>query len=244
MKRFYQAVALVGFLFSVGAHASSADDVEKIRAELSKMIPQASDAKITPSPAEGVYQIEIDGNYTYTYISGDYILMGGLYNSKDKSNLGAEAKSAYSLKKLNEVPLEEMIVFGPKDAKTYINVFTDVSCGYCRKLHNEVSDLTDAGIQVRYLAWPRAGIGSSDYNKYENVWCSKDQQSALTDAKNNFDRSVQGKPASCETPVAAHWKLGRQLGVNGTPMIYLEDGTLVEGYRPAKQLIEMLGLDG
>lgn len=241
-------VLLSGLFVTACAQAestsSSQSTVESVRAELLKMMPQAVQADIQPTDAQGIFQVEFDGRFNYAYVDGDYILIGGLYNTKQQSNVGAEAKAAYSLEKLKKVPLEEMIVFGPKNPKTYINVFTDVSCGYCRKLHNEVPQLNAAGIEVRYLAWPRAGIGSSDFFKYENVWCSDDQQTALTDAKNNYNRNEQGKPASCNTPVADHFNLGRQLGLGGTPMIFLEDGTLLQGYKTPEQLKQALGLDG
>ena len=53
-----------------------------------------------------------------------------------------------------------MIVFSPAEpAKGYINVFTDITCGYCRKLHLEMDDLNRRGVEVRYLAFPR-GVSS------------------------------------------------------------------------------------
>ncbi|MDF1762494.1 MAG: DsbC family protein, partial [Oleibacter sp.] len=74
--------------------------------------------------------------------------------------------------------------------KARINVFTDIDCGYCQKLHQEVPKLTVMGIAVRYLAYPRSGIkdeGGQDftesYRKLNYVWCQKDREKAMTDMK-------------------------------------------------------------
>ena len=136
--------------------------------------------------------------------------------------------------------MDKMIVYGPKDAKRHITVFTDIDCGYCRKLHNEMPELTAAGIQVRYLAYPRAGVGSKSHKKYVSVWCNSDQQTAMTDAKAGRDVPV----ASCENPVEESFELGRKVGVEGTPTIIFDDGTLTPGYLPSATLIERLGLEG
>jgi thiol:disulfide interchange protein DsbC len=105
-------------------------------------------------------------------------------------------------------------------------VFTDVECGFCRKFHSQIADYNKAGITVEYLAFPRAGIGSPDYDTMVSVWCSADRKKALTDAKN--DRSVARR--SCTNPVADEYRLGQRAGLEGTPMILAEDGSVLGGY--------------
>ena len=36
-------------------------------------------------------------------------------------------------------------------------VFTDVDCGYCRRLHQQMAEYHELGIGVRYVAFPRSG---------------------------------------------------------------------------------------
>ncbi len=221
------------------AHAASeAKKIELVRAEIVKMIPPAIDAEIVVTPAKDVYRMEFQGSYAYVYVAGDHVLIGELLNTKDQVNLGDEAKTERVATVIKDVPTSKMIVFGPKDAKRHITVFTDIDCGYCRKLHNEVTELTDAGIQVRYLAFPRAGVGSDSYKKYVSVWCNGDQQSALTTAKNGG--SVPA--ATCDNPITETYNLGQQVGVRGTPTIIFDDGTLTPGYLPAPELIRRLGI--
>ena len=219
--------------------ATPAEDIERVRVELIKMIPPAENAEIVATPADNVYRMEFQGNYAYVYVSGEHVLIGELLNTKDQVNLGDVAQAERVASVIDDFPTNKMIVFGPKDAKRHITVFTDIDCGYCRKLHNEVTDLTDAGIQVRYLAFPRAGVGSESHKKYVSVWCNADQQSALTTAKTGGAVPT----ATCENPVTETYNLGQQVGVRGTPTIIFDDGTLTPGYLPSAELIRRLGIE-
>lgn len=231
-------VAMSTFVWST-VHADEKGDIEKVRAELVKMIPQADQAEIIASPMKGVYRMELQGNFAYAHVDGDFVLIGDLFDTANKVNLGDRASGERMAKVIEEVPTSKMIVYGPKDAKRHITVFTDIDCGYCQKLHREVPELTKAGIQVRYLAFPRAGVGSPSHKKYVSVWCNADQQSSLTAAK-----SGQSVPAAtCDNPIEESYKLGQQVGVRGTPTMVFDDGTVVPGYIESSQLISRLGLD-
>jgi len=219
--------------------ATPAQEIERVRAELTKMIPPAESAEIIQTPADNVYRMEFQGNFAYVYVSGDHVLIGELLNTKEQVNLGDVAQAERVAKVIDEVSTDKMIVFGPQDAKRHITVFTDIDCGYCRKLHNEVTDLTDAGVQVRYLAFPRAGVGSESHKKYVSVWCNGDQQSALTTAKSGGAVPA----ATCENPITETYNLGQQVGVRGTPTIIFDNGTLTPGYLPSAELIRRLGIE-
>ena len=130
------------------------------------------------------------------------------------------------------MPLSDRIVFAPDHPKYTVTVFTDVECGYCRKLHSEIADYNKQGIAVQYVAFPRMGLGSDDFRKMEAVWCASDRKRALTDAKN--DRPVPAR--QCTNPVAMQYTFGQRMGLTGTPMILAEDGTQLGGYVPPAQL--------
>jgi thiol:disulfide interchange protein DsbC len=160
--------------------------------------------------------------------------------------------------------------------KALINVFTDIGCGYCQKLHKEIPRINELGITVRYLAYPRSGIQdpntgqlTQSFQKINYVWCQDDRKTAMTDMKNAQgelntlsrqlragDAAVQKRVnelqhtlvtnmqagAACKEPVAEQYLIGRQLGVNGTPAIIVDDGRLFPGYMPADKLAEALGV--
>lgn len=115
-------------------------------------------------------------------------------------------------------------------------MLTDVECGYCRKFHNEIAEYTKRGIEVEYLAFPRAGLGSPDYRKMVSVWCADDRKKALTDAKN--DRAVPAR--TCKTPVDMQYNAGLRMGLEGTPMILSTDGQFIGGYLPPDVLLQRM----
>jgi len=115
-------------------------------------------------------------------------------------------------------------------------VFTDIDCGFCRRLHSEIGKYNAAGIRIRYLFMPRAGKGSDSYKKAVAVWCAKDRQQAMTDAKAGKDVPAQ----TCENPVEEHIALADLMGLSGTPTLILPDGELLPGYVPADRLKAML----
>ncbi len=132
---------------------------------------------------------------------------------------------------------ENMLIYEPEvPSNRSITVFTDISCGYCRRLHGEINTLLDEGVRVRYLLFPRAGLGSQGHKDLESVWCADDPQAAMTNAKSG------GKidPKSCDTPIESHVALAERLGLRGTPLIYTDSGVKIPGYREAAILAGMV----
>lgn len=224
-------------LLSVAVLAADPDQV--IRATLHKLQPDLPIEAIAESPMSGLFQVHLKGGrMLYASADGQFLLQGNLYQMRgdDAVNLTAQAESKGIAKVINDIPLSEMVVFSPKEpAKTHITVFTDTDCGYCQKLHSEVPELNREGVEVRYVAFPRQGVGSHGYNGLVSVWCAKDRQEAMNKAK-----SRQELPAGhCENPVAKQYELGQMVGVNGTPAIILANGQMIPGYRPAPELAKI-----
>ena len=162
-----------------------------------------------------------------------HALQGGLVNLAE--NRRAKKRKAL----LDELAPEDMVVFSPSgETRTYVHVFTDVDCGYCRKLHQEMADINALGIEVRYLAYPRAGIGTPSHDKLVSAWCADNPNQAMTALKNGLTIP----PAMCDNPTASQYELGQQVGVTGTPAIITADGRVLPGYMPAARLAGALGL--
>jgi thiol:disulfide interchange protein DsbC len=216
----------------------AADDkvVAELKQKLATLVPGQTPDKIAPSPVAGLYQVRYGTQVFYLSDDGRYVIEGSLLDLTSRRNLTEEAKSGARKDVLDTMGEDKMIVFGPETAKHTITVFTDVDCPYCVKLHNEMEAYNKAGIRVRYLLYPRAGVGSPSYQTSVSVWCAEDRQEALTRAKNR--KPIEQK--TCENPVIEHLQLGQAVGVSGTPAILLDDGELVPGYRPAADLGPML----
>lgn len=227
----------------VNAQAVAPEVSNTILSKLKAARPDFSYGIVRPSPIDSMYQVQVEGGpLLYVSAGGDFIVTGTLYGVMPGGfvDLKELAMKPERQAKLAQVADADKVIFPAKgDAKTYIDVFTDVDCGYCRKLHAEVPAMNAKGIEVRYLGYPRAGIGSSSHKKIAAAWCADDRQATMTRLKNGQRVNVD----YCEdNPVAEHFRLGGELGVRGTPAIILADGTLLPGYLSADELAARLGL--
>lgn len=232
MKRF---LLVAGLALTTAMTTVVADDkaIEALQDKLANLIPGEAPDSVRESALKGMYEVTYGAQIIYLSEDGKYLLQGDLVDVETRKNLTVEATRLGRAKLMESLSEDETIVFAPKgETKHTITVFTDIDCGYCRKLHNEMADYNKEGIKVQYLLYPRAGLNSPSYDKAVTAWCADDQHDTLTALKNQ--KKVANK--TCENPVKDHLDLGRQVGVTGTPAIVLSDGTLVPGYRPAKDL--------
>lgn len=197
----------------------------------------SSRAKVSPAPLAGFYEVILGSDVFYLSEDGKYLMVGDVRDTYSGQNLTDATRNNLRKTALETMPEEKMVVFAPEGETRYtVNIFTDVDCPYCVKLHEEVPKLNEAGVKVRYLAYPRAGQGSKTYNTMVSVWCADDQQQAMTDAKAR--QAIEAK--QCENPVQDQFILGQAMGVTGTPALILTDGELVPGYVPAERLLAYL----
>ncbi|MBK6278948.1 MAG: thioredoxin fold domain-containing protein [Gammaproteobacteria bacterium] len=228
----------------MGAGARAEDpQAEVILKALSAARPDLQYEQPRPSPMAGLYEVQVKGGpLLYIDADGRHFIAGDLFAVQKSGfvNLAEQGRQKERAELIAAVKPEDMIIFAPENPKATIAVFTDVDCGYCRKLHSEVAELNELGIAVHYLAFPRAGLGSPSFRKIASAWCAKDPGAALTSLKNGEEIPEN---VCADNPVAAQILLGEKVGVNGTPALVLEDGTLVPGYRPAKELAKLLGIE-
>jgi len=211
-------------------------DEKLMRETLLKSMPTLPIESVTPSPVKGLFEVTVGGDILYVSDDGKYLLQGRLIDTQTKTDLTDEKLSGVRKAALDKLGEEKMIIFKPKIHTYTATIFTDIDCGYCRKLHSELDSYLAEGIQIQYVFYPRAGKGSDSYNKAVSVWCAKDRNAALTAAKK--DQKVEAK--TCENPIDEHMALATSFDVKGTPMIVTEKGTIYPGYLPAKQLVEIL----
>lgn len=215
-----------------------AEDIEQdIRLGLSMLLPEVEVSDIKSTPIKGIYQVIIGPDVIYMTGDGRYVLKGDLLDINERRNLTEDVRSDNRVGLLNSLKKDEYIEFAASSPSETIYVFTDIDCGYCRKLHQDVPELNNRGVTVRYLAYPRAGVNSVTGREMESVWCADNKQEALTKAKNN--EPVESKTCA-NSPIARQYTLGKQLGVRGTPAIYLEDGQAIPGYMPPDRLIKSM----
>lgn len=232
------AVALAVVL-SGSAVAADDAELEAVRAKMAAMFEAIQPENVTSSPIDGWYTIQQGSIVAYVSADGRYLLQGDLIDLEKQVNLTEESRNQSRHKLVSGLADDHAIVFSPKEIKHSVTVFTDVDCTYCRKLHSEINEYLDLGIQVRYALYPRNGPASKAWTKSEQVWCAPNRNEALTSAK--LGRAF--KSSQCDASIVSeHYSLGQDIGLSGTPAIVLQDGTLIGGYVPPAQLGMRLGV--
>ncbi len=227
--------------------AVSGEDVglDALIVTLEKRLPGIEVSDITKSPLNGFYQVFYSGQLLYISADSQFIFTGSLLELAEDApiNHSQLALAEFEARKapmraeaIANIKESDMVVYKAPEEKYEITIFTDVDCGYCRKLHREMSQLNQMGVTVRYLAFPRAGVGSDAYKKLVSVWCAEDRTVAMNNAK--LKREFTNK--SCNNPIADQYRLTRDFGLSGTPAIILSDGELIGGYLPAGDLVKHL----
>ncbi|MCB1758641.1 MAG: DsbC family protein [Gammaproteobacteria bacterium] len=243
--RITKILSLLGVVLALAGMPVAAADSEgaaKVRNSLGMLLPGLRFGEITASPIPGLYEVVIGHKLAYVSEDGRYLMQGTLLDIELQRNLTEPRLNAIKSKAITGLDENLMVIFGPEKepAKHNVTVFTDIDCGYCRKLHSEIDSYLEKGIRIRYLFYPRAGIGSNSFKKAVSVWCADDRKAAMTAAK--AGKAIEER--ECDNPVRADLALGEQLGVSGTPNIVLDNGKMIPGYIPADRLLAILDSEG
>ena len=217
--------------------ADGGGTVTDLVAALEARAPDVEVVSVFESDIPGLYGVELSGaNYVYGTADGRHIVAGDLYALRDGWSNRTEAhREATRRTLLTNVEPSDAVVFPAAERRAAITVFTDVDCTVCREFHSRIDEIGAAGVEVRYLAYPRAGRDSTSYAKMVAAWCANDRRAALTALKAG---SVIVESKGCETPVPEHYKLGLKLGLPGTPSIVTDDGRLIKGFSTVEKLVD------
>jgi len=244
-----KGVLLCSVMLVSNAVMADSADMEKIKSRITSnmqvSLPNAKVSAINETPMEGVYQVELtSGELVYSDAKGGFIISGDLYELNPGAqpiNYTENWRGKQRIDLLAKLDVKDMVVFPAEgESKGVVYAFTDVDCGYCQKFHSEIPVLNSLGVEVRYLAWPRAGLKSPTADKMRSVWCADDKKMAMTKAKRRL--ALEAPAADCETPMEEHLMLGHKMGVRGTPALFLADGTQAGGYLKATDLAAKMGI--
>lgn len=219
---------------AVSAPAGKADP----RVEIVKKVGGIKLEDVRMSPVSGIYEVTRDAEISYLSSDGRYAILGDMIDLDSDDNISETRRRGVRARMIDTVPESEMLVFAPKEpAKYTITVFTDIDCGYCRRLHSQIAEYNRLGIRVRYMFFPRTGPDTESWHKAESVWCASNRNEALTRAKNGEPINSPKCPADI---IKRDYELGQKLAVEGTPAIFLSSGEMLGGYLPPGQLVKYL----
>ena len=227
---------LILFIFIFTLSISASED--NIRESLKNILPDGAIIEsIEATPIQDMYAVYYgDLQPIYVTKDGSFFIYGDIYqiNSNSISNITDESIAERRKIILNDIPANELISFKSKNEQFSVIVFTDVDCGYCRKLHNQINEYNELGISINYAAYPRSGLGTSAFTKMVGAWCSDDPKGSISKLKNNKNLDL----SFCDSqPVSKQYVIGQKLGVNGTPAIFSMDGDMFPGYIEPEELL-------
>lgn len=228
-----QWLVMIPLLLVGGANAAELDELKQ---ELEKTLPGVKIENLQKVDNTGLYEGVINGEVLYFSADGRYVLQGELVSLESKTNLTEQRRVSMRKDILNGLDEKDMIIFEPEKAQYTLTVFTDIDCVYCRKMHSEIEQYNNLGIRIRYMSYPRGGIGSKSYDDAVTVWCDDDRRDAMTRAKKGEELEAK----TCDNPVEAEFNIGRRLGVQGTPALFMESGQMLPGYIPPDRLKQIL----
>ena len=241
--------SILALLLVLSAPNVWADRYTQLESSLARINPDMKASSIAPTPMVGIYDVLLNtGDRLYMSADGEFFFAGTMYqNSSGASLVNLTEQSALGARFLamqGPAAQQSWVFPAQGEKKATITVFTDVDCFYCQKLHAEMAAMNALGIEVKYLAFPRAGLGSPSYQVLVDSWCAENANEFLTEAKlrAHNKQAPQTSPQLCENPVIAHYTLGQEIGVSGTPAIVLDSGELWPGYLPANELAKRLGI--
>ena len=226
-----------------GSAAETDARLAAVTAKLRQAWPQLEVTTVAPSPIAGLYEMAVGMQLYYVSADGSRLIVGGnILDSESRQSLSEPTRVALVARTLSPLGRKQALVFqgsksGRHKSKRWLAVFTDVSCGYCARLHREIGEIIRDGIDVRYFLYPRAGLNSDAARQMESAWCSADPRRDLTASK----AGRRLPPRSCDNPIAEHFRMGQELEIQGTPYIFLDNGKAIPGYVSAKNLRNLIG---
>lgn len=217
-------------------HTLSKDEAKKlIKADVFK----AEIRDIKMSPVKGLWEIEgttKEGRGFIVYVDfAKRYLVEGRFTPLEQLGKPLDMKKV----DLAGIPLADAIVMGSPMAKTRIIVFDDPDCPFCKRLHEEIKKLLKERKDIAfYIKLYPLDIHPDAYEKSKAIVCKKSIQ-LLDDA---FAGKKIPKPDCEAREVDENIKLGKSLGITGTPTLIFPDGRALPGFVDGPTLLKMLGI--
>ncbi|RLK50441.1 thiol:disulfide interchange protein DsbC [Alkalispirillum mobile] len=230
---------IVTALFALLPAQVLADSVkERVDEALKGLSPDLSADEVNETPIDGLYEVIVSGDVVYMTGDGRYLFQGELVDMSTRQSLTEQRRGQQRADRIAELGEDSLLIYPAEGETRYVvNVFTDIECPYCQRMHQEIEDYAAKGIEIRYIFMPRAGEGSSSYEQSVNVWCADDRHAALDKAKAGED--LNGATA-CDNPIEDHLALARELRVRGTPTMISTEGVMQQGYASPEDLLRVL----
>jgi thiol:disulfide interchange protein DsbC len=226
-------VSLATFLVSVAgvASASPSNTETELAARLKELYPSTRITAVRQSEVAGLFEVTMGRNVAFTDTSGRFFVFGHLFDMREQKDLTAQRLSDINRIDFTQLPLQDAIKTVRGDGSRMLAVFSDPDCPYCKGLESELAKLNNVSIFT--FLYPLEGLHPEAKGKAERVWCAPNPAKAWTELMSTGKVAESPK---CATPIERINQLANSLGINGTPMMILQDGSLIPGAAPAAEI--------
>ena len=217
--------------------SSVAANVDTVLNKLKPYFPSITTENIASSELDGFYEVILTNpkiDVLYISLDGRYVIQGGVTDLELMTNISENRINSKIVDILNSIDENDKVVFKAENEQYIIHVFTDVDCPYCAKLHANMDEMNSLGITVKYLASPIEQLHPNAQSAMEEIWCAEDKAIALHNYKTKRDLP---NSSDCINPVEEQLAISKQIGVNGTPSIFFENGINIPGYQEPDELL-------
>ncbi|MBS82969.1 MAG: hypothetical protein CMD65_02410, partial [Gammaproteobacteria bacterium] len=214
------------FVFILLSGCSQSDDyLSEANIEIKKNYPNIEIEKIRKVD-DKLFEIIIENEIYYLTSDYKHLIAGNVINIHTKENITESSMKEKRLIVLKELDKENMIIYKPEKVKHVLTIFTDTTCPYCQKLHNEITNLLKNNIEIRYVLFSRNGNQMDAYKEMVSAWCAKDRKNALEQL---YDGQSIVENLNCTNPISKNLEIAGKLLVTGTPMTFTEAGDIIPG---------------
>ena len=220
MKSFFATIC-ASTLMALSVIASAATPEESFKASF----PGIQAESIKPTAVSGLYEVTIGSQIVYYAPGPEYLIQGPIIN-KQRENITQMRITEIIGEKPKTIPLDNAIRIGTGTHR--VVEITDPDCPFCRKASAFFANRKDI---TRHVFLLPASMHPNAKAKTLYVFCSDDRAGAYEEAMNGKLDDMKFSPCTSGQAVKLleeHRKIGRQVGVTGTPL-FLVDGQAVLG---------------
>ncbi len=214
---------------SVTVQSAQPAVLEDIKSKFEEAFEGIEVNEVRPTPFPELYEVRLGTELLYTNEALDFVLQGALVDVSTLTDLTAQRVEELNRVDFAQLPLDDAVKQVKGDGSRQLVVFEDPNCVYCKRLHETFAELDD--LTVYSLMFPILAPDSRTIA--EHVWCADDAAQAWSDWMLKEERPAE---VSCDNPIDDLLQVGLDLGVQGTPAIFFEDGSRVNGWLPADKL--------
>lgn len=115
-------------------------------------------------------EVRIDQDVVFMTTEGRHLIRGEVVDLKAGEDLIKLGRRDLRSLLLESFDHESLISYGDASRPHKVIIFADTDFGFCRRLRQQIDEYLAEGIRVRYVGYPRAGIGSSKHQEVVSVW--------------------------------------------------------------------------